>query len=79
MKKELDGSGKDLGYRAMHNKIRQKHKLNVPREVVYAAMYELDPKGLENRGVGFNKKKRERETSPPEEQIGSIPWTVMLH
>ena len=60
VKKELVGPGKDLGYRAMHNKIRQKHKLNVPRDVVYAAMYELDPKGLENRGVGFNKKKREK-------------------
>ena len=45
--KELNGPGKLLGYRAMQNKIRQKHELNVPRELVYGYavnMYDLDPK-----------------------------------
>ena len=42
---ELNGPGKDLGYRAMHNKIRQVHELNVPRHKVNNVMYELDPAG----------------------------------
>ena len=50
VKKELDGPGKLLGYRAMHRKVRQVHDLNVPRDLVHAAMYDLDPKGLEARG-----------------------------
>ena len=54
---ELDGPGKLLGYRAMQKKIRQKHELNVPRDLVHAVMYELDPEGLEARGVGAKKRK----------------------
>ena len=42
--KELDGPGKLLGYRAMCHKVRQDHKLNVPRDLVHAVMYELEPK-----------------------------------
>ena len=34
VKKELDGLGKLLGYRAMHHKVRQDHDLNVPRAFV---------------------------------------------
>lgn len=49
VQKELDGPGKDLGYRAMHNKIRQVHELNVPRRMVHDMMYDLDHEGLENR------------------------------
>ena len=48
VRKELDGPGKLLGYRAMHNKIRQEH-LNVPRNLVHAVMFNLDPEGLEAR------------------------------
>ena len=47
--KWLNGPGKLLGYRAMQNKIRQKHELKVPRELAYAVMYDLDPEGLEGR------------------------------
>lgn len=36
--KELEGPGKLLGYRALHQKIRQEHLLNVPRDLVYAVM-----------------------------------------
>ena len=54
---ELDGPGKLLGYRAMQKKIRQKYELNVPRDLVHAVMYDLDPEGLEARGVGAKGRK----------------------
>ena len=54
---EIDGPGKLLGYRAMQKKIRQEHELNVPRDLVHAVMYDLDPKGLEARSVGSKKRK----------------------
>ena len=37
VKRELEGPGKLLGYRAMHRKVRQVHDLNVPRDLVHAA------------------------------------------
>ena len=49
--KELEGPGQLLGYRALHQKFRQEHHLNVPRDLVYAVMQELDPGGLESRCV----------------------------
>ena len=55
--KELEGPGKLLGYRAMHKKIRQVHDLDVPRDLVHAVMYDLDPEGLEGRAVLAKKKK----------------------
>ena len=59
VKKELDGPGKLLGYRAMYHKVWQDHELDVWRDLVHAAMYDLDPKGLEARGpVGKKKAKR---------------------
>ena len=58
VKQELDGPGKDLGIRAMHNKLRQQHAIKVPRDLVHAAMTDLDPGGLAKRGVGCNKRKR---------------------
>ena len=54
---EMDGPGKLLGYRAMQKKIRQEHELNVPRDLVHAVMYDLDPEGLEARSVGEKKRK----------------------
>ena len=56
--KELDGPGQLLGYRAMHQKLRQEHGINVRRDLVYATMQELDPEGLERRKVGIKNKKR---------------------
>ena len=47
--KELEGPGGLIGYRAMHYKIRQEHNLNVPRNLVHAMMYDLDPHGLQSR------------------------------
>ena len=55
---ELDGPGKLLGYRAMHVKIRQVYKLNVPRQAVHNMMYDLDPHGLENRALANRKRNR---------------------
>ena len=55
--RELRGPGKLLGYRAMYRNVRQEHGLNVPRDLVHAVMYELDPEGLESRAVGAKRKK----------------------
>ena len=53
----MDGPGKLLGYRALHKKLRQVHELNVPRDVVYAVMYNVGPVALEERAPQFKKKK----------------------
>eukprot|EP00794_Sanderia_malayensis_P021036 gene21036-23091_t len=58
VKEEVDSPGKDLGIRAMHNKLRQQHAMKVPRDFVHAGMTNLDPTGLANRGRNFNKQKR---------------------
>ncbi len=42
---ELEGPGKLLGYRASHKKICQQCHLRVPRDVVHAAMYNVDLEG----------------------------------
>ena len=57
VKKELDGPGRRLGYRAMHKKVRQEYSLHVTRDAGYNVMYDLDPEGLEARG-GIGAKKR---------------------
>ncbi|XP_031573080.1 uncharacterized protein LOC116307076 isoform X2 [Actinia tenebrosa] len=54
---EMKGPGKLLGYRAMHKKIRDVHGLNVPRNLVYDAIADVNPEGLESRG-GVGKPKR---------------------
>ena len=60
VKKELEGPGKLLGYRAMHKKVRREHNLLVTRDAVYDVMCDLDPKGLEARGGIGTKKKRKK-------------------
>ena len=62
VKKELQGPGKLLGYRAMQQKVRELHGLNVPRDLVYAVMGEADPQGLEARG-GVGQSNRPRRTN----------------
>jgi hypothetical protein len=57
VRKELDGPGVMLGYRAMTQKIRQKYELKVPRARVHDLMFELDPDGLARRTPGAKKKK----------------------
>ncbi len=57
VEKEVQGPGRLLGYRALHRKIREIHNLNVPRNLVYAMMEEVDPEGLQERsGVGRRKR-----------------------
>ena len=58
--KEIEGPGSKLGYRAMAQKIREIHHLNVPRDVVYEVMKDIDPDGLEARGNVGQKKGRKR-------------------
>lgn len=50
VEKEMNGPGSLLGYRALHQKIHEVHVLNVPRNLVYAMMTEVNPQGLEERG-----------------------------
>ena len=57
VEKELEGPGKLLGYRAMKQKLRTEHNLQVPRHLVYNVMAELDPEGLEARNLQQKKKK----------------------
>ena len=72
VRKELDGPGKQLGYRAMHQKIRQEHELNVPRDAVYATMTELDQAGLEGRALGSKKKKKGHFTTKGVDWVHSL-------
>ena len=59
VKKELEGAGKLLEYRAMLKKVRQEYNLHVTRDAVYNVMYDLDPEGLEARD-GIRAKKRRK-------------------
>ena len=57
VRKELQGPGALLGYRAMALKVRQKYNLNIQRDAVHNIMYSLDPDGLAKRKPGTKKKK----------------------
>ena len=59
--KKLMGPGWLLGYRAMHLKIKNINGLNVPRDLVYAAMTDLDSDGLKMRKPR-NKNPKEKST-----------------
>ena len=72
VQKEFDGPGKQLGYRAMHQKIRQEHNLNVPQDVVYATMTELDQSGLDERALGSKKKKKGHFTTKGVDWVHSL-------
>ena len=54
---EFQGPGKLLGYHALHQKIPELHRLNVPRNLVYDVMADINPEGLEARG-GVGQPKR---------------------
>ena len=59
VKKQLEGPGRLLGYRAMHKKVRQECNLHVTCDAVYNVMYDLNPEGLEARsGIRVKKKKK---------------------
>ena len=57
VQKELDGPGRLLGYRAMNQKLRTEHNVQVPRHLVHNVMAELDLDGLEARNLQRKKKK----------------------
>lgn len=61
VRKEMDGPGRLLGYRALHKKIREVHDLMVPRNLVYAMMEEVDSSGLKERGAVGQRKRPNRE------------------
>ena len=67
--KELMGPGRLLGYRAMHLKIKNIHGLNVPRDLVYAAMTDLDSDGLKMRQPG-NKNLKKKALLPLLDRTG---------
>ena len=45
--REMEGPGRLLGYRAMQKKLRKVHDLRVPRDLVHAVMYNVDPVSLD--------------------------------
>jgi hypothetical protein len=63
VQEELQGPGILLGYRAIHQKIRQVHDLAVPRDLVHDVTFELDPEGLECRAPGSEAASREIDLS----------------
>ena len=76
---ELEGPGKLLGYRAMQKKIRQVHHLDVPRDLVHAVVYDLDPERLENRCVCLPRKGNQKVVSPPKGQILCFLWMAVTN
>ena len=70
--KEMGGPGTLLGYRAMHQKIRQEYKLNVPRAVVHGAMFNENPELLEARRPGTKKKDKGHFSSPGPNFVHSL-------
>ena len=63
VKKELDGLGRLLGYRATNHKLRTEHNIQVPRHIVLNVMAELDPEGLEASNLQKKKKPKGNLTS----------------
>ena len=63
LQKELEGPGQLLGYRAMNQKLRTEHNVQVPRHLVHNVMAELDPEGLEARNLETKKKPKGQFTS----------------
>ena len=56
--KGLDGTSTLIGYRPMQRNVRINHGLNVPRDLVYAMMKDLDAESVEARAPAAKKKKR---------------------
>ena len=57
VEKEMKGPGRLLGYRSLHKKVREVNGRNVPRNLVYDVMADINPEGLEERGgVGMPKR-----------------------
>ena len=50
-RKSWEGPGQLLGYRAMNQKLRTEHNVQVLRHLVYNVMAELDSEGLEVKNL----------------------------
>ena len=77
VRREMDGPGQLLGYRSMQQKVREIHRLNVPRDVVYAVMKEVSPEGLQTRG-GVGKAKRHQRTNTYVTGVSRLPSIFYL-
>ena len=60
VQKELNGPGKRLGYRALNQKMRMQHEVQVPRNLVHKMLQNEDAEGLEFRRPSSKKKERKR-------------------
>uniref|UniRef100_A0A7M5VD28 Uncharacterized protein n=1 Tax=Clytia hemisphaerica TaxID=252671 RepID=A0A7M5VD28_9CNID len=58
---EMRGPGSLLGYRAFHLKIRQEYGLKVKRDLVYAAMVDVDYESVKRRQPRRGEKKQKQE------------------
>ena len=47
VKKEMKGPGRVLGYRSLHKKVWEVHRVSVPRNLVYDVMADVNLEGLE--------------------------------
>lgn len=47
--KELEGPGKNIGYRAMHLRLKSKYNLIVKQTTVLKCLWRIDPNGVERR------------------------------
>ena len=74
IKKEREGPGQLLDYRAMYHEIRQVHGLNVTRNQVYAAMTDEHPEGLESP---YSRKRKPRVHFLLLVLTGFFQWTDM--
>ena len=60
VQKELNRPGKLLDYRALNQKMRMQHEVQVPRNIVHKMLQNEDPKGLEFRRASSKKTERKR-------------------
>lgn len=64
VREEMAGPGQQLGCHALRKNLREIHGLNIPRDVVYVMMADVDPSGLEERG-GIGQAARLTQTGKP--------------
>ena len=60
VKKEINGPGKFLGYRAMNQKLRTEYSIHVPQHLVHNVMRDVDPEGIAARQVNKKIKKHKQ-------------------
>ena len=49
VEQELSESGASIGYRQMHQRLANDHRLTIDRETVHCALKVLDPEGVDHR------------------------------